>query len=163
MHGAVLTVHIFTGTTGLVLGPVAMFAPKRRGRHTRTGTVYHWNMLAVCVSAVGLALMNWAEIWWFVPIAVFSYGNALVGYLAARRRQPGWLPVHIGGMGGSYIALITALLVVNTQPAPLYVWFVPTLVGTPLILWALDRRGLLRPNRATTGAAGEVCTRHGVV
>ena len=134
-----LALHIASGTLGLLLGPVAMRAPKRRGRHTDAGTVYFWAMTAVCVSAVVLAVLDWARLWFFLPIAAFSFANALVGYLAVKRRWPGWLRAHIGGMGGSYIALTTALLVVNVGPSPLIVWFIPTLVGTPILLLVTNR------------------------
>ena len=117
-----------------------MGARKRRGRHTRAGEIYHWVMLTVCLSALALALADWHELWWFVPIAVFSYANALVGYLAAKIRWKRWQIAHIGGMCGSYIALVTALLVVNAQPAPLWLWFLPTIVGVPLINRTIDRR-----------------------
>src|SRR3954454_24034532 len=100
-----LPLHIAAGTPGLILGPLAMLAPKRRGRHTRVGETYHWVMLAVCLSALGLSLLDWSRIWWFTPIAAFSYANALVGYVAVKRRPRGWLRWHIRGMGGSYIAL----------------------------------------------------------
>ena len=133
VHTAFLAIHVAAGSLGLVLGPVAMLSPKRRGRHTRVGTVYHWIMLTVCVSAVGLAVVAWSRAWWFVPIATFSYANALVGYLAVRRRRPGWLRRHIAGMGGSYIALVTALLVVNAGATAWWAWGLPTLIGTVLI------------------------------
>ena len=135
---ACLAVHIAAGATGLVLGPLAMRPPKRRGSHTRRGEAYHWVMLAVCVSAAGLAVLAWQRIWWFLPIAAFSYANALYGYVAAKRRRPGWLPRHVGGMGGSYIALVTALLVVNLGQELPVVWLVPTLVGSPIIAWFLN-------------------------
>ena len=130
-----------------------MFAQKRPGFHTRVGEVYHWVMLAVCVSAVGLAALAWNRLWWFLPIAVFSYANALVGYVAAKRRRPGWLPFHIGGMCGSYIALVTALLVVNVGDRLPIVWFLPTIVGSPLIAWLTrevvrGRRPRVRPVNA---------------
>jgi hypothetical protein len=148
LHDAVLAVHVTAGTAGLILGPIAMTAAKRRGRHTRAGGYYHAAMAAVCASALGLALLDWGRIWWFVPIAVFSYANALLGYLAVKIRWNGWLQEHIAGMGGSYIALTTALLIVNVRPAPLYVWFLPTIVGTPLIAMAITRvsRGPLALN-----------------
>jgi uncharacterized membrane protein len=143
-----LAIHIAAGTTGLVLGPLTMRATKRRGPHTRLGETYHWVMLCVCVSAAGLALIDWARLWWFLPIAVFSYANAFVGYLAAKRRRRGWLRAHIGGMGGSYIALTTALLVVNIGQRLPIVWFLPTVVGSPLIAWTINEvdRGR-RPRR----------------
>jgi hypothetical protein len=139
LRDPILAVHIASGSLGLVLGPIAMLAPKRRGRHTKVGDVYHWNMLVVCVSAIGLAVVAWSRLWWFLPIAVFSYGNALFGYVAIKRRRPGWLPRHIGGMGGSYIALTTALLVVNFGRAFPLVWFLPTIVGTVLISATIGR------------------------
>jgi uncharacterized membrane protein len=137
MRDAVLAVHVAAGTLGLILGPLAMRASKRRGLHTRLGEVYHWVMLAVCLSAVGLAALAWGRLWWFLPIAVFSYANALLGYVAAKRRWRGWVRAHVGGMGGSYIALVTALLVVNLGDRLPVVWFVPTLVGSPIIAWVI--------------------------
>jgi len=133
-----LALHIASGTTGLILGPLAMRAPKWRGPHTRLGEAYHWVMLTVCVSAAALAILAWSRIWWFLPIATFSYANALVGYVAAKRRRPGWLRRHIAGMGGSYIALTTALLVVNLGQSLPIVWFLPTIVGSPLIAWVIS-------------------------
>lgn len=152
-HDPVLALHIATGTTGLILGPLAMRATKRRGIHTRLGEVYHWNMLAVCVSAAVLAALAWSRLWWFLPIAVFSYANAFVGYLAAKRRWRGWIRAHVGGMLGSYIALVTALLVVNVGDRLPIVWFLPTIVGSPIIYWVIREvnRGK-RPRRAVPQA-----------
>lgn len=138
----VLAMHIMLGTVALILGPVAMLARKGPGLHTRVGAVYHWVMLGVCLSAAVLAVLDWGRIWWFLPIAVGSYGFALLGYVAAKRRWNGWLRAHLTGQGGSYIAMITALLVVNWETltgtrgveSP-WAWLLPTIVGTPLITW----------------------------
>jgi hypothetical protein len=144
----VLAGHIAAGGTGLILGPLAMRATKRRGPHTTLGETYHWVMLAVCVTATVLAVLAWNRIWWFLPIAAFSYANAFVGYVAAKRRGRGWLRVHIGGMLGSYIALTTALLVVNLGDTLPIVWFLPTIVGSPMVAWLSNQvdRGR-RPRR----------------
>ena len=139
---AVLVFHIAAGTVGLVLGPIAMTALKGSRLHAWAGELYHWVMLAVCVSAAGLAWLDWERNWWFLPIAVGSYAFAFVGYVAAKRRWPGWLAVHVSGQGGSYIAMLTAILVVNWQlltgtsgrSSPL-AWIIPTVVGSPLIAW----------------------------
>ena len=138
----VLVFHIALGTIGLVLGPVAMTALKGSRLHAWAGELYHWTMLAVCVSAAGLAWLDWARNWWFLPIAMGSYAFAFVGYLAAKRRWPGWLPAHVSGQGGSYIAMLTAILVVNWQlltgtsgrSSP-WAWILPTLMGGPIIAW----------------------------
>jgi hypothetical protein len=141
-HTIVLAAHIACGSAGLVLGPVAMLAGKRRGAHTRTGELYHWVFLGVFVSAVALAILNWDEVWWLALVGAGSYAFALRGYLAAKRRRRGWVLAHISGQGGSYIALVTALLVVNWQNltgtagfASAVPWILPTVIGSPVIAW----------------------------
>jgi hypothetical protein len=132
-----LAVHIAAGVAGLIMGPIAMRAGKRRGTHTTVGEAYHWNMLTVCVSAIVLALIHWSTSGFLLYIAIFSYAFALFGYVAAKVRWTGWLRAHVTGQGGSYIALVTAFLVVNAGggDAPLIIWFLPTIVGSPLIVW----------------------------
>lgn len=132
----------------LVLGLVAMSAWKRPGLHTRAGEVYHWVVLAVCATAGALAVLDWTRNWWFLPIAAGSYAFALLGYVAAKRRWPGWLSTHLAGQGGSYIAMVTALLVVNWQTvsgrpgrSTLWPWFLPTLIGSPIIGWVTYQVG----------------------
>jgi hypothetical protein len=142
MIAALLALHIALGAAGLALGPVAMRAAKRPGLHTRAGELYHWIMLGLCLTAAGLAVLEWARLWWFLPIALGSYAFALLGYVAAKRRWPGWLLTHVAGQGGSYIAMVTALLVVNWRlvagvpgRSSLWPWLLPTLLGTPIIVW----------------------------
>jgi hypothetical protein len=134
-HDIVLPIHVAAGSAGLVLGPVAMFSAKRRGLHTRVGTIYYWVFVALFVSAVGLAALNWSELWWLALIGAGSYGFALLGYLAAKRRWRGWLISHVSGQGGSYIAMTTALLVVNLGTASPLAWIGPTVIGSPIIAY----------------------------
>src|SRR5699024_1293632 len=86
------------------------------------------------------AVINWSESAYLFYIALFSYGLALFGYLARKRRWRGWLSMHIGGMAGSYIGIVTAVLVVNGTNIPLInqvpsllLWFIPTIIDTPII------------------------------
>ena len=134
--------HIVLGATALILGPVAMTARKVPGLHTKVGELYHWVVLGVCLSASTLAILNWNRIWWFLPIAVGSYAFAFLGYAAAKRRWKGWLRSHLTGQGGSYIAMCTAILVVNWETltgtrgvVSAWAWVLPTVVGTPIISW----------------------------
>ena len=153
-HDIALVAHIAAGSAGLILGPIAMSAGKRRGLHTRAGEIYHWILLVVASSAIVLAALDWSEIWWFTPIALFSYALALTGYLAAKLRRPGWLAVHIAGQGGSYIALVTALLVVNLGDA-LIIWFIPTIVGSPIIAWVQYQVATGRRPKGAAAPAGQ--------
>lgn len=153
---ALLLAHIALGAGALLLGLAAMIARKRRGLHTKAGEVYHWVVLGVCVSAGALAILDWSRIWWFLPIAAGSYAFALAGYVAAKRRWKGWLRTHLAGQGGSYIAMLTALLVVNWENltgtrgvlSP-WAWALPTVVGAPIIAWA--SRKVARRRRSGRG------------
>jgi hypothetical protein len=164
MQSAALAIHITAGGVGLVLGPVLAIAAKRPGPHTRLGDAYHWTFFVLFVSAVLLALLNWDEAWWLALVGVFSYQFVLRGWLAAKSRRPGWIASHVSGMGGSYIAMTTALLVVNWENltgtsglASAMPWFVPTLAGTPLIAYTIaeiakgNRPKAWRERRATRG------------
>ena len=143
------------GVAGLILGPIAMFSTKwRNSRHINAGTLYHWVYFALFVTAVALALMKWDELWWLALIALFSYSFALMGYLAARRRWREWLQWHVAGQGGSYIAMTTALLVVNLGRESIVPWLVPTLVGSPILVWLTHEVAAgRRPRRARTPRA----------
>lgn len=49
-----------------------------------------------------------------------------------------WLYTHIGGMGGAYIAAVTAFMVVNVHFLPgLVVWTAPAVIGLGLISMAI--------------------------
>lgn len=142
LPNAVLIAHIALGAAGLVLGPVAMTARKRPGLHTRAGEAYHWVTLGVCLTAGALAVLDWGRLWGFLLIAAGSYAFALLGYVAAKRRWRGWLKAHLAGQGGSYIALVTALLVVNWDtltgsPGSVspWAWALPTIIGSLLLAW----------------------------
>lgn len=133
----VLALHIVGGTTALVLGPLAVLAAARRhGSRGRVLTAYLWAVFATCLTAAVVSLLDWSRLWWLIPIAVLSYLLALVGYMAVRRGWPKWVGAH--GLGGSYIALWTALLVVTagdiSTTAEIVAWILPAAVGVPLIV-----------------------------
>ena len=137
MEDAILVVHAAAGAAGLVLGAVAL-AGAARGRDPGwTAAAYHWLVLVVCVSAVGLAALDLSELWFFIPIAAGSYAFALRATLAERGRAPGWREPFLRGLGGAYIALVTALVVVSVG-SPV-AWVLPTLIGAPLLESAIRR------------------------
>jgi hypothetical protein len=133
-----LTIHVASGSLGLLAGPVAMAAPKRRGWHPRIGICYVVLIAVLSVSAIGLAIMRPA-VWWLGIIAAATVAAALAGRELRRRRPPGWLQWHISLMCGSYISLLTALLVVNLGLGDPIGWALPTIVGAPLIAWRVSR------------------------
>jgi hypothetical protein len=143
--------HIAAGLTCLVTGALAATAPKRPGRHPTEGRIFFWSLSVVFASSTTMAALRFAQDWHLLLIGTVAFGAGSLGYLARRRRRPGWQRVHISAMGGAYVALFTGFYVDNGPHLPLWdrlphlaYWTLPSLVGVPLILRALARRRLLR-------------------
>lgn len=146
MESSFLVLHILCGTLCLVMALGAFASNKRKGIHTILGNIYHWVFLLLALSAIALSVLDWERLWWFLPIALFSYAFALAGFLAAKIKWKNWLRFHLVGQGGSFIAMVTAVLVVNFGSSHLIVWFLPSIIGTPIIIWfAREIRAGRRP------------------
>lgn len=141
---AVLAIHIPFGITCVIAGAVAMLSRKEHGRHPTFGTIYYWSLLVVFVSASMMATLRWADDYYLFILGTLSFAAASFGRMARRRRWPGWVRLHISGMGLSYILLLTAFYVDNGKFLPLWkelpaitYWILPSAVGLPLIVNAL--------------------------
>jgi hypothetical protein len=134
VHAALLTLHIASGTLALILGPVAMFLPKRPQRHPQVGVVYQISVAVLCVTAIGLSAIQ-PVLWWLDVIVAATWASALAGWWVRRHQPRGWLSLHVSFMCGSYIALVTTFLVVNLGPGSVIAWALPTAVGSPIIAW----------------------------
>lgn len=135
-----LITHIVTGMICLISGIFAMSFKKKRGKHSVSGEIYHWSYVFVFITALVMSVIHWEKSQYLFYIALFSYGLALLGYLAGKKKWKNWIGAHIGAMLGSYIGIVTATLVVNIPSIPvlneltiLLFWFLPTIIGTPLI------------------------------
>jgi len=136
MRDFVLAVHVTAGAAALLLGPLALLSRKRRQRHLALS--YQVAVAVVTATAVVLASLALDEFWWLILLAVGTELLALGGrYVAPARSQAG-LALRAHMLGGSYIALVTALLVVSWG-APIS-WILPGLVGVPAIV-AYHSRG----------------------
>jgi hypothetical protein len=156
-----LACHIAAGLTCVVTGALAATAPKRPGRHTVSGRIFFWSLAVVFASSTTMAGLRFTQDWHLLVIGWIAFGAGSLGYLARRRRRPGWLRVHVPAMGGAYIALFTGFYVDNGPHLPVWdrlpdlaYWTVPSLVGVPLILRALARRRLLRMRSASPARPG---------
>jgi len=156
---ALLSVHVTAALAAVISGAWAALAPrKERGRHTRLGDLYFWAICAVFATATAMAAMRWREDYHLFLIGTIAFGGALTGLMARRRHRPGDT-AHIIGMGGSYIALLTAFYVDNGKQLPLWdrlptaaYWLLPGLIGVPIIHRAVrhahGRRRPVRRDRA---------------
>jgi hypothetical protein len=112
LHDLLLAVHIAVGAVALALGAVVIWSSRERPLLDRRDAAYHWIVLAVSLTAIGLVALDWPDLWWIAILAALAYGLALLGYLAPRQRFRAWQAAFAHGQGGSYIALVTALMVV---------------------------------------------------
>jgi hypothetical protein len=156
-----LACHIAAGMTCVLTGALAATAPKRPGRHATSGCIFLSSLAVVFASSTTMALLRFAHDWHLLVIGTVAFGAGSLGYLARRRRRPGWLRVHIPAMGGAYVALFTGFYVDNGPHLPLWdrlpslaYWLLPSMVGVPLILRALARRRLLRVRSGSPGRPG---------
>ncbi|MGD6817967.1 DUF2306 domain-containing protein [Metabacillus sp. 113a] len=140
MFPILLGIHIAAGVICLFTGLIAMLSQKRKGRHTWSGEIYHGAFVIIFLTSITMAVLHWEESAYLFYIGFFSYSFAIIGYLAVKRKWKNWLLYHISGMLGSYIAVITAVLVVNAPKISflhgvpiLFIWFLPTIVGSLLI------------------------------
>lgn len=137
-------VHIPMGLACVTTGAIAMLSSKRRGRHSRFGTIYFWCLLALFASAGTLSLIRWAENYHLFILGATSFACAWIGRTSLRRRWPHWTRVHIAGMGLSYVLMLVAFYVDNGRQLPIWrdlphftYWLIPVAVGIPLIGRAL--------------------------
>ncbi|MDP2306594.1 MAG: DUF2306 domain-containing protein [Pseudomonadota bacterium] len=143
---AVLAIHVVAGLVAVVSGAVAAASPKRVGRHPTSGRVYVRSLYVLFASAVVLAVIRWPHDNHLVALGAIALAGAVIGVRARRRRAHGWLVPHVVGMGTSYIAMLTAFYVDNGPQLPLWnrlptaaFWLLPTIIGGPIIAFALIR------------------------
>ncbi|WP_067827216.1 hypothetical protein [Nocardia inohanensis] len=150
MYPALLTAHILTGTAGLLLGPVLAWFDFHRPDKTHLGAWYLGIVAAVALTATALVVVRRTDLWWLVPVSVLTVALAVLGRIAVGRPGP-WTHAYVHGLGGSYLALVTATVVVSFAldgplrgPAELIAWLGPTIIGVPLLeVW---RRRLMPSN-----------------
>ena len=105
----ILLTHALLAMSSIAAGFLALRSRKFSTRHTSIGEIYHWLMLATCVSALALSYTR-GRATVFTYLTPPSYAFALLGYLTAKYRPAHWLAWHIAGQGSSYTALITGVL-----------------------------------------------------
>ncbi len=113
------------------------------GLRTVPALAYQASVAVITTTAVGFAVLDWRSWWPFVILAVGTEAAVAAGWWTRRQRSPGWHARHVRLICGSYISLVTALLVVSWD-SPL-AWVLPTLVGTVMVERAARRSTSLVP------------------
>jgi uncharacterized membrane protein len=113
---AVVGVHVVFGLAAVIAGALAMLSKKRRGRHSKVGTIYFWFLFVIFVTMSTLSFMRWAENYRLFVLGALSFVSACFGRTAVRWRWRQWPRLHLTGMGASYIFMLTAFYVDNGKP-----------------------------------------------
>lgn len=144
MRDVVLVVHVVLGSAGLLLGPAWLLA-RRRGRPAHGVALGYQAVGAGVALSSGVLAVTDPKLVWLLPFAVATEVLAATGALARRRGWPGWRSWQPHLLGGSYIALVTGVLIAGTGN-PVF-WLLPALVGQLPI--ALAKRRLHRVDGST--------------
>ena len=137
-----LAIHVGAGAAGLLAGPPAMAAALADRRHTPAGRAYLGAVTVMAVTAAGLVAFRPAALWPFLLLAA----GTQAAVVAARHVGP--QPHHVRLVCGSYVSLVTALLVVSW--GSLLAWVLPTVVGTVLVERAAASTTPRRPARRSS-------------
>jgi hypothetical protein len=139
MRSMLLVAHVAAGVAGLLIGPAAMAASLRDRRHPVAATAYLSAVTVLTVTAGGLVALDPA-LWPFLILAAGTESAVLL----ARSAQP--IDRHVRLVCGSYVSLVTALLVVSW--GSILAWVLPTVIGTVLVEGATRHLPLARtPSR----------------
>lgn len=156
-----LVVHGLAGLTTVVTGIMTFSVPKGPARHHRWGQRYLWAYTIVVLTAILLSVQRWDTDAYLFFLAVLGSLCALVGYAARRFRHipslqhvlgEQWVVVHIVGMIGSYVVLLTTFYVDNAHLIPglnqlplLTFWVLPGVIGLAFMALSISR---FAPSRA---------------
>jgi uncharacterized membrane protein HdeD (DUF308 family) len=155
---AFVAVHVIAGLTAVITGALAALARKGSPRHIRAGRWFYGEITVVFLTAAALSVMRWRQDYHLLAIGVVAFAAATVGYLHRRRHRPGDSG-HILGMGIGYVAMLTAFYVDNGPHLPLWdrlpplsFWFLPGVIGAPIIARAMVAA------RNRTGSSNPTCS-----
>jgi len=149
VRDVVLHLHVVLGTAGLLLGPAWLAVRRRGGAAPGLAAGYQVAVTGIALSAAVLALTDPALVW-LLPVAAATEALAVTGALARRRGWSGWRSWQPHLLGGSYIALVTGVLIAETGN-PVF-WVLPALVGQLPIAVAKRRLHAQPPSTAPVAA-----------
>lgn len=148
---AFLAIHIVGGLTAVAAGAIAALTRKGSPRHIRYGRCFYSAITLVFATATALTIMRWRQDYHLLIIGTVAFAGATIGYLHRRRHRPGDTG-HILGMGIGYVAMLTAFYVDNGPHLPLWdhlppltFWFLPSVIGMPIIIRAAVTAGRRAP------------------
>jgi len=139
-----VSVHIPAGLIALIAGIVAMLSRKGARWHRRAGDTYLIAIAVIAATAAGLVATRGPQFNHLLVLAALAAAFAYGGYFIRGSNQG----LHIAAMGLSYVVMVTAFYVDNGPKLPFWnqfpatvFWIGPAVIGLPIIIRAMWRRG----------------------
>lgn len=88
-YSLILTLHIFSGFTALLIGLLPMFTAKGSPRHVLSGKVYFWAMFGVFLTSSSMFFFKPDELMFLLLIGIFSFYLTFTGARAVRYKRAG--------------------------------------------------------------------------
>jgi hypothetical protein len=136
---------VIAGFTAVIAGALAALTRKGSPRHRRAGRWFYRAITVVFATAAVLAAMRWRQDYYLLIIGAIAFTAATIGYQHRRRHRPGDTG-HVAGMGGAYVAMLTAVYVDNGPQLPLWdrlpalaFWLLPSVIGASIIIRTILR------------------------
>jgi hypothetical protein len=146
-----VVIHIIIAMVAVISGIVAMLSEKTRSSHSKAGRIYYWSMAFSFGLIIVLSLMRWPHSIHLLIIGLFAFGCAHTGRRLIKTNIERWSRWHTVLMGMSYILLLTGFYVDNGKNLPFWnlfpqwsFYFIPVLVGVPIIVRVLKKHPLNR-------------------
>jgi uncharacterized membrane protein len=77
--------HAASGMTALTAGTVAMISRKGNDVHKKSGRIFYFAMMMVCVTGIAVSLMK--STWFLLMLGIFSGFQAYCGYRAIQNKS----------------------------------------------------------------------------
>lgn len=143
---ALLTFNVFLFLIGLFSGYFVYtgwrLAQVKNGQRSLTDQLASQFMVACSVAMVAYGIyLTISDEPLGVALAVFGVFAFIPAWQDVKRgsdwpRAKDRIVLHLNRMGGASIATLTAVFVVNVQTSPAFIaWLLPTIAGTPLIVY----------------------------
>ena len=144
----ILRLHAAAGGLALLVAPLAMLVSKGGAWHRRWGRIYFFSMIAVCATAIFLAIVH-PDNFWLALVSVFSFHLVASGYrvLYLKKLHEGlkplavdlWLHGVAGVINGGLLIWGLSHLLMGQKDTKAILFSVFGLIGSLMVFTNLQR------------------------
>lgn len=86
-----LFIHVLFGASALISGAIAIIAQKGKNYHNKSGLIFFYSMMLVCISAISISIFKYNT--FLLHIGIFSFFMVFSGYRSIKNKslKPIWI------------------------------------------------------------------------